>query len=95
MRFNKCLLHGRSLVNRINMNAGIRNSIICLSYRMNLIPMSTTRNLVWPVETMVVDYDHLARGYLIPNSFADLGDADHLQITLASVGVQRTPRCRA
>ncbi len=67
MRANKCLLNGRTLDNRINMNAWIWNSLICLLYRTKLIPMHmlTSRNTVSPFQTMVVDFDNLTRGYLI------------------------------
>ncbi len=61
MQLNKCFLHGRSLDNRINMNAWIPNSIIYLFCRMKLIAMNTTRNQVWPFKTVVVDSDNLAR----------------------------------
>ncbi len=65
MGLNKCLLHGRSLDNRTNMNAWTRNSIICVFYRTKLIPLITSRNPVLPFKTMVVDFDNLARDYLI------------------------------
>ncbi len=65
MQSNKCLLHGHYLDNRINLNTWIRNSIINLFYRMKLIPMITSRNLVSRFKTTVVDFDNRARDYLI------------------------------
>ncbi len=66
MRSKICLLHGRSPDNRIDMNAWVCNSIICLFYRTNLIPKITNGNPVPSVKSKVVDSDNLAWDYLIP-----------------------------
>ncbi len=65
MRANKCLLNGRSLDNRISINAWIRDSITCLLYRTKFIPVITSRNPVSPFKTMVVDFENLIKDYLI------------------------------
>ncbi len=65
MRANAGFLDGLTLVNWINMNALILTSFSCLLFRTKHIPLITSRNAVSPFKAMVVDFDHLARDYLL------------------------------
>ncbi len=68
MRENSGFVNGRNLGKRINMNAGIKNSIICLFHRTKRKPMITYRNEVSLFKTMAVDVDNLTRDNLIITS---------------------------
>ncbi len=51
----------RTLEKRTNINAWIRNSIICLLHHAKCLLNITSRNPVSLFKTMVVDYGHLTR----------------------------------
>ncbi len=65
MRSNNCLLNGRTLDKRTNLNARILSSTNCLLYRMKLILMIISRNPMSLFKILVVYFDNLTRDGLI------------------------------